>query len=103
MAELEWWWNYLAHCRSHHQADLHGELRDSVLPDHESRNWRHGKSGKWMEGQGGCCFYHRNASDWLHFQRLDRQRHGLVYWRERSGFNYDERTYRRGGRFYSEY
>jgi hypothetical protein len=34
---------------------------------------------------------------------LERQRRGLVYWHEQSGFNYDERAYYRGGRFYSEY
>ena len=44
MDEVERQRRDLAQCCSHHQPDLHSELHNTVLPDDERWNWRHGES-----------------------------------------------------------
>ena len=54
-----------------------------------------------LEKQWSSCFDHCHAGYRLQFHQLDRERNGLIFWDEQSGFNYDGRTHHRDGGFYS--
>jgi hypothetical protein len=56
MDQVERPWRDLAHCRADHQHDLHGDIQDAILPDHDRRDRWQGESPQWVESQRGDCF-----------------------------------------------
>ena len=57
------------------------------------RNRWHGKSGEQLEDQWLDCLDHSDAGRRSHFQQLDWQRHGLLFWDEQSSFSHNERPH----------
>jgi len=101
MDQVERSWRDLAHCRADHQHDLHGDIQDAILLDHDRGDWWQGEPQEWMEKRRSGRFDYCHAQHRLQFQQLDWHRHGFLLWAEQSGFNHNGWTHHGDGDIHS--
>ena len=102
LEEVERSRNDLAHGFANDKHDLHGQLHDAILPDHDRGGRWDGDSRQWVAERWKERHYQGQGQPSVRLCQLDRQRNRVLYWDEQSSLNHNGRAHYRDGRFYSE-
>jgi len=65
--KLEWWRNYLAHCRAYYKQHLHGQFQHPIFSDDGPQHRWIGESRLWLENEWSNNFDQRYAIQRLPF------------------------------------